>query len=523
VGGLWRAGDWWRVVMMRHTLAPARVPRWVVWSLLGLALAPAAWLPAWAPMLMEGDGAGFVGFALRLWETGRLTSFDGWRLPGYGVLLSPFVGLMENYSAGVGLMQAAMGMVTAWLCFDLLRRRVPMLWALVGACLVGLDPMILMWQRYVLSEALGTLLVTGLVWMLDRALPGRADAAPGWPRAVGWGVLLGAWCAYAIYTRANFQVFLMVAPAAILAAHARAGRPGRGLACAAVCVLVAAGALAPAYIHNKRTLGRYELIVGADHNRCVFSWQNRAIEINQVGAFTLEEYRGLRDRRDAGGFHELAFTDFLARSTTIPVPPGSSPIAARDYRSGVVTRESLARRPDLFARRMGEGVLAVLGFFIRDPWYYSHTADNMSRVLRGRFDGRTRTNLDDNLDTDRLYRPDHRAVLERHRRPVGHVQGSANAGVFNGLWAAYRVLRPGLIVLMLLAGFRHLRRMDWAMLAGVALVVGNALAIALVQFTGMDRYGAPFYAVMTVAGVAGLFSPTRAAPGGASSPKLHAG
>lgn len=501
-GGLWRFCDAWDTLAAWFAFGPRAARRWIVITGLIAACAPAVWLACWSPVLMEGDGSAFVWFAQILWDTGRFTHFDGWRLPGYGTIIAPFVGLLHDYSTGIGIMQCAMGIATVVLCFDLLRRRIATTWAIAAALVIGCDPMVLMWQRYVLSESLAALLVTLAVWMVDRLLP-RGPVRPRLDGVVVPAAFAGL-TAFAIYTRANFQTFAIVLPLVLAWGWWRVGRRWASAWPAAACVALAAVAVAPAFFHNHRLLGRYALVVGADHNRCVFGWQNNAIDINQIGAFTFDEYRGLQARLDTGAFRELQFTDFLVASPTIPVPAGTHPWTARDVRSGVVVRESLARQPDLFAWRVVQGVPSVLGFFVPRPFYYSHTVDWMSRVLRGRFDDRTRTNWDDDFDMDWFPQPI-RSVLERPRREVGGMRGSNNALVFHRVFEVYRYVRPVIIIAFLATGLLHLRRRDAAMTAAAALIVGNALAIALVQFTGMDRYGTPFYPLMAVAAFAGVF------------------
>ena len=503
--GMWRVTELWdraRGSCVRRV----RPARWRLGVPALLVVAAPLWMLAWAPMLMEGDGGGFVWFALHFWRDGRFSNFDGWRLPGYATLISPFVGLMNHYAAGIGVLQAGLGILTSLCVWDLLRRRIGTLWAMAAAALVACDPMLLMWQRYVLSECLAGFLVTGLVWLVGRVVLDRPRPPGMIAEQVGIPLLLGGVCAAAIYTRANFQTFVVVVPAALCLAGLLRGRGWLAFTPGLLVIAVASLLVAPAFLRNREVLNRTELIVGADHNRCVFSWQNGAIEYNQVGGVTFPEYREIRAKVDSHQMHELMFTDFLAQSPTISLPEGTPPPTAKDIRSGVVTRESLARLPEVFVRRIAAGFFSLLGFKFRTPWYYSHTVDNMSRVLRGDFDTRTTTNFDDGINAA-LLPPEMQSAIARMREPVAAFRFSPNAAAFNALFRLYRVLRPPIIVAFLLACVAHLRRGDATMLLAAGLLLANAAGIALLQYTGMDRYGAPFYPLMATVAFAWLFSP----------------
>ncbi|MFA6045705.1 MAG: hypothetical protein WC718_12045, partial [Phycisphaerales bacterium] len=100
----------------------------------------------------------------------------------------------------------------------------------------------------------------------------------------------------------------------------------------------------------------------------------------------------------------------------------------------------------------------------------------------------------------------------RVRRPVEAVRGSASASAFNLLFKVYRVLRPGLVVLFFFACVTHVRKLDPTMLLAAGLVLANAAGIALVQYTGMDRYGAPFYPLMATVVFAAVFGTLKPRP-----------
>ncbi|MFA6046495.1 MAG: glycosyltransferase family 39 protein, partial [Phycisphaerales bacterium] len=413
---MWRVSTVWEDLWTALVVDVKPPPRWLLGLLAFLVVAAPTWMVIWSPMLMEGDGAGFMWFACHFWQDFKLSHFDGWRLPGYSVIIAPLVGLLDDYANGIGVMQAIFGVLTSVMVWDLLRRRISQFWSLACAALVACDPMLLMWQRHVLSETTATVMVTGLVWLVSRVVLDRRSPPGRVAEQVGIPVLLGVACAAAIYTRANFQTFLVVVPGALCFAALLRGRRVLAFTPGVLVVVIAATLLAPAFIRNREVLRRTELIVGAGHNRCVFSWQNGTIEYNQTRSVSFPRYRELRSKVDAHQMWELAYTDFLADFGSIPVPEGTPWVTTRELRSDEVTQESMARMSDVFARRIAKGFFSILGVWFREPWYYSHTVDNMSRVLRGKFDDRTKTTFDDFYDLN-LLPEDVRAAVVRVRRP----------------------------------------------------------------------------------------------------------
>lgn len=269
----------------------------------------------------------------------------------------------------------------------------------------------------------------------------------------------------------------------------------------------------PAHAHNARQHGIAKFVVGAGVNRCVFGWLNGRTDPNQTALLTLDELREVRRRREAGNMGELQFTAFLERSPTLAAPPGLSAWGLREFRSDFAARESLARRPDKYARDIAVGFVSVLGVPVASPGYYSHSGFKLSRVFRGVAHPTYTTSLHFTVPPSDKPRW---AVVARHGRDTRGVHRSPNAKVFGAAYAAFWWGRPGMVLLFVAGLGRAVMRADVPLAVGGLLVVANAAAIALVQFTGLDRYGTPFFPVMTAVGLA-MFGPA----GTAGLPRIH--
>jgi hypothetical protein len=68
-----------------------------------------------------------------------------------------------------------------------------------------------------------------------------------------------------------------------------------------------------------------------------------------------------------------------------------------------------------------------------------------------------------------------------------------------------RFVRPLLACLLLAATLRLLRRGDWVGAGLGAILLVHAVAVAALLFTGVERYCMPWYGLMTVLVLIGLF------------------
>lgn len=168
---------------------------------------------------------------------------DAVRTPGYPLFLSLFVGheITLNTVHVILLAQAVLGILTILLVFDLCRRFLPALLALIAALLTALSPHLVTATVYLLTETLFCFLMVLSFWLFAWAAERR--------RLIGFllaGIVLGA----AALTRPAVQYFIV--PFSLLLVF---WRPAR-FRIVVVLVLGCALAFLPWAARNLYTLGK---------------------------------------------------------------------------------------------------------------------------------------------------------------------------------------------------------------------------------------------------------------------------
>jgi 4-amino-4-deoxy-L-arabinose transferase-like glycosyltransferase len=254
-------------------IAPQRILLWIVLGALALRVGAAIWLQhdldvnKHRPFLITGDAEGY-------WELGRkLARGESYqlydpprqveRMPGYpafvaaSIRLSEALGVPQHRQYFVArLLMALVGTLNcglvAWLGRELFDARTGNL----AAAIVAVAPPLIGFSVILLSE---TLFATGLLLSLGcmaRLVRNAADGC-GIGRLLAWAALTGLSIAIAVYVRPSW---LLAAPsfAAIFAVWmARKQSVARGLAPAALVVLVAYGALLPWAYRNHQVTGHW--------------------------------------------------------------------------------------------------------------------------------------------------------------------------------------------------------------------------------------------------------------------------
>jgi len=163
------------------------------------------------------SGAGFISP-----NTGLPTAY---RPPLYPALVACLFRLTNSRSAGIdvlGLVQVLLGTVTVWLTWTTARRVFNDKLALAAALLTALDPLLLLYTSYAMTETLAALFAAGLLWLAARGREsdikefvnlsakgvGAQEQQPGmwpgiWP-GMRWGLLLGVAFGLAALCRPTF-------------------------------------------------------------------------------------------------------------------------------------------------------------------------------------------------------------------------------------------------------------------------------------------------------------------------------
>ncbi len=487
---------------------PAFYDRPLCWIALGgVALVHVGW-GLWAPFLLTPDSVDYLGDAAYLLETGRFAPFSAFRPPGYSLFVAPFVALFDDFATALGLGQAILGILTSALSLLIVRPVLPPPWPAMAVLFVGLDPVLLTYERYALSECLTTFTVTALGWLLV-ALAGRLSAESSWRRAILVAVALGLSCGAGAYVRANMQTMLVLVPLLlVLGRQGRASLP-RSLAAAALTALVGAGLIAPWVLRNQRLFGQASFAIGAWSNRLISCTNSGVTDLNQTAAFDFAKFQDLRLRKLQGTLGDLALSAEVTGTGRIEVPPGLSQAVVDELRARRVVEESASRRPVQRLYAMWVALSNHLGLWNKhhhpnasENSYWSETFRGQAGLIRNY--GFSLEGLP-HIHAERVA-----PLVRRVERDVTYVRGTLAARCFDELFWTYRFAGPVVGVLFLVGLITALLRGEFRVWAVGTIALVNVLALAILQLTAIDRYSSPFRALLAVVAVYGLSQLMRA-------------
>ncbi|CAG0953490.1 hypothetical protein PHYC_00330 [Phycisphaerales bacterium] len=464
------------------------------------------WMFAWAPMLMGGDSVGYLEFADAFIRSPGIEHYNGWRLPGYAILLVPALLASEDFTVGIGILHCVLAILAPVLALAALRRRVSARWAWIGMLAIAADPMLIVWQRHVLAECTTTFLVMLLLWILVRFDDWCREKRPRFAALFLACALLGVLLAYCTLVRGNFQMALVLVPLFVGWSALRCLSWAKAAAVGAACLLAGSAVLAPFYVHIHRTFGMWGLAVGSGWHVAMRAWLGGTADWNQTGANTFEEVREIRRRIDERTIHEFIYADLIGNSQVVAVPPDVPFRRARDIRCAAAFRESRARLPDKFARLAPKAFVSLLGFPVAKPDYYRGFSFQLVRDLIGD-PSEHATNLQ---FTHRIDPPEFSERIQDGVEPMP-TRGSPNAAVLGAAWNAAWLARPAISILFLLAAAGFLRRRDIPMLAMSTIVLAHLFALPVLYYAGGDRYIMPWWGVsgLLVIAAVGARNPAR--------------
>jgi len=467
----------------------------------GVALVHVGW-GLWAPFFLSEDSVDYLGEAAYLLETGRFAPFSALRPPGYSVFVAPFVALFDDFATALGLGQAILGILTSALTLLIVRPVLAPPWPALVVLFVGLDPVLLTYERYALSECLTTFTATALGWVLV-TLAGRLSVEGSWRRAILVGVVLGLTCGAGTYVRANMQTMLVLSPLLLmLGCLGRASLP-RSLTAAALTALVGAGLIAPWVLRNQRLFGQASFTISAWSHRLTSYTDSGVTDISQIAAFDYAKFQDLRLRKSQGTLVGLALLAEVTAAGRIEVPPGSSQPVIDELRARRVVEESASRRPLRRLYAMWVAFSNHLGLWNKHHHPLAAKNSYLSKPLRGQA-GLPRNYYFSLEGLQHVHAERVVPLVRRVERDVSYVRGTLAARSFDELFWTYRFVGPLVGALFLVGLIAALLREEFRVWAVGLIALANVLGLAILQISANERYSSPFRALLAIVAIYGL-------------------
>ena len=494
---------------------------------------------AWAcvtPTIMCPDSLDYVANAITLYDTGSFAHFDGWRSPGYSVMLVPLVALVDDVRAAAGMLNVLLACIAIGLLAWSVRRLVfhaasslkaADICGAIAATVIACDPLLLLWQRHAMPEvasmcvvALG---VATLAWLATSARIARLTPA----RCVLVGAIAGGAIAAACFLRGNFQLLLVLAPICLSAcAYVRTSSFVRSALIGTACLLVALGGISPWFARMHERTGSWSFTVGGQFARALFARETGLMDFHQPTVFDPAHIKRLTEMDLAGTLTPYAFIHEMNTGLLAPMGEGLPQLARTDLRAKILVDESIRRRPWLRVSLAGKAFATQLGIVpfdvpgYRENAYWSRAlrreSTDKTDSMRGPTKGPTEgdTNWVDGNDSSVRDVPVRAEAFARTNTSIEAYRDSFVARGFDVVWRAGivgRVVLAWIAVLgsawLVVPTFRvlvrrvlkdgkaaELRQRDASVLAIVlvaACVASHGAAIAWVMLTGLDRYAFP--------------------------------
>jgi len=455
------------------------------------------------PVYVTSDGMDYIDGAAGLaFDNHNLDRMPGYKAPGLMFVLAVCMRLGTDFLQVFALMQGFFSLCISVLAYLLLRDRAGKGWATLAGVVLGLHPVLLTYQAYLLRENLAAMLflaTAASLFSLDRASRENKNAVLG-------AITLGIICGLGALVRENFQLLLIAVPIAT-ALVVRGSWPRRTMA--GGIVLLAGFLTIMPYLAIKCWPNDVVGIVSkkTDLNRALNTWTNRVADGNDSAFLSHEEWLEFETRAKAGTVSDFDFvnrlktgTPFLDRLRTRGMKNNPS---GEMLEQGMkeIADEAMARDPLAQLRSSGVSFANQLGL-----WNFYSPPDASSgswyaRALRGRFtDFPTNYHVGTNwMLTNPIY-TNNALRLEQLVRQTVRTQDTGDTNfwhrLFNEWFWFVHFLRPVVAILFLVGVWRALKRGDRA-LAAVGFItlfmIGTAAAVVA---PATDRFAAPFIPVL---------------------------
>jgi|GEM_PF-3028411 len=474
------------------------------------------WLILRAPLLYCPDSMDYLVNTKLLVENRTFDHFSTWRLPGYSVFLSPMVGGLHRFNFAVGLTQGVLAILGAWLAGRVVGRFLPGAWGALTLLLVGLDPVLMTYERHAMPETLCAFLTVLLSWIAVRGnFWSKAGFIPSGAAAIGTGLILAAAC----YVRGNMMVVAGAIPFIIAVWSFLDGNWRRALSLALLCGLTTAACLAPWVMRMKREYGRTEFVVGTGYTRCISLADTFLVDLNQTAVYGQERWEWLAGQRANGlmaGQQVMGQTGLKEGTQVSKQIEGMHSWTARDTAAAVIANETVARHPTTRWAECLRAFSNMIALWPFEPVWYDNEA--WSRPLRGVKDpGLNHRVKPPAFKHHKL--ENSQDIYDRTIESTLDWSRSDQAGAFLKIWQLAEAARPLWAVLVIIGTICAVSRRQWPVAMLGLMVLGHAGVMAVHLLSGIDRYQVPMYPIMTVLAVYGVACLASRAPMAAWGPK----
>jgi hypothetical protein len=505
-----------------------------------VGMAPIVVIAAWtvaSPTMMCPDSVDYVANAMRLMDTGSFAHFDGWRSPGYSIVLLGLLAFGTHVAMAAGVLNAVMVIATMLLsakaCWLIVREGTGSAvgserlaaWAAAAVMwVIALDPWVMLWTRHVMPECASMLVVAVVVRVLVGMGVGRARGA--W-RDVAIGAALGLFAGGACYVRGNFQLLVACVPMCVgVCVLARGAGWWRAVVVGGVCGVCGVGILMPWVVRTHERTGAWSFTTGGQFAKALFAQETGLMDWNQSEAFEFDHMLRLAAMRDEGALGAYAFVHEMNTGKLAGMGDAGLPqLVNTDRRAKMMVEESLARRPAMRNELAVKAMSTQLGVWAFDVPGYRENAywAGALRASGGDVKGPTGGDNQWAEAASQTHLP-WELVEKVHARTTRSIEGYRDGAAARGFDAWWRV---GAVVRIVVAWagvigvvgvvLRLVREAvygakdaagDGAWLRGAVcmvliagLVAAHGAAIAWVVMTGLDRYAVamiPASAVATV-------------------------
>lgn len=455
------------------------------------------------PIYVTSDGMDYIDGAAGLaFDDHNLVRMPGYKAPGLMFVLAVCMRLGPDFLEVFALMQGAFSLAISILAYCLLRDRTGKGWATLAATVLGLHPVLMTYQAYLLRENLAAMLFLATAASLF-ALDQKSRNGKG---VVTGAIILGVVCGVGALVRENFQLLLIAVPIAT-ALVVRGSWPKRTMM--GGVVLLAGFLTIMPYLYIKCWPAGVVGIVSkkTDFNRAINTWNNGVADGNDSAFLSHTEWLEFEKRAKAGVVSDFDFvnrlktgTPFLDRLRTQGMQNNpTSEMLEQGMKE--IADEAMARDPLAQLRSSGVSFANQLGLW---NFYTPQDASSGSwyaRALRGRFaDFPTNYHVGTNwMMTNPIY-AQNAIRLEKLVRQTVRTQdvSDTNFGhrLFNEWFWFVHFLRPVVAVLFLVAVWRAMKRGDRALAAIGFITLFMIVTAAIVVAPATDRFAAPFIPVL---------------------------